>query len=54
MSLNENYDSDVRADMSDSLDRIVVEDRAGKGIYRHDMEGSDDMPVRQSHVVHLY
>ncbi len=31
--------------MSDSLDKIVVEDKAGKGIYRHDAEGSDDMPV---------
>ncbi|KAL8819005.1 MAG: hypothetical protein Q9223_002483, partial [Gallowayella weberi] len=44
MSLNENYDSDVRKDMTDSLDKIVVEDYAGKGIYRHDAEGSDDMP----------
>ena len=25
--MNENWDSDVRADMSDSLDRIVVEDK---------------------------
>ncbi|KAL8640342.1 MAG: hypothetical protein Q9228_002727 [Teloschistes exilis] len=45
LSLNENWDSDVRKDMSDSLDRIVVEDKAGKGIYRHDAEGSDDMPA---------
>ncbi|KAL6722112.1 hypothetical protein ACLMJK_001218 [Lecanora helva] len=45
LSLNENWDSDVRADMSDALDRVVVEDMAGKGIYRHDAEGSDDMPV---------
>ncbi|KAI4242927.1 MAG: hypothetical protein L6R40_003800 [Gallowayella cf. fulva] len=45
MSLNENYDSDVRKDMTDSLDKIVVEDKAGKGIYRHDAEGSDDMPA---------
>lgn len=42
LSLNENWDADVRADMSDALDRIVVE---GEGIYRHDAEGSDDMPV---------
>ena len=82
LSLNENWDEDVRADMSDALDRVVVEDKgtstnhfklvvglemhgiatgslglgerllirfeytAGKGIYRHDAEGSDDMPVR--------
>jgi secondary thiamine-phosphate synthase enzyme len=44
LSLNENYDEDVRADMSDALDRIVPEDKKG-GLYRHDAEGSDDMPV---------
>ena len=27
LSLNENWDADVRKDMSDSLDRIVVEDK---------------------------
>jgi secondary thiamine-phosphate synthase enzyme len=46
LSLNENYDDDVRADMSDALDRIVPEDKGSrKGLYRHDAEGSDDMPV---------
>ncbi|KAF2734343.1 UPF0047-domain-containing protein [Polyplosphaeria fusca] len=45
LSLNENWDSDVRADMSDTLDRIVPEDKGGKGLYRHDAEGSDDMPA---------
>ena len=45
LSLNENWDQDVRADMSDALDRIVPEDKARKGLYRHDAEGSDDMPV---------
>jgi len=44
LSLNENWDEDVRADMSDALDRIVPEDKKG-GVYRHDAEGSDDMPV---------
>ncbi|KAI5838173.1 hypothetical protein DFP73DRAFT_566059 [Morchella snyderi] len=44
LSLNENWDSDVRADMSDALDRIVPE-HAGEGVYRHDAEGSDDMPA---------
>ena len=44
MSLNENWDEDVRADMSDALDRIAPEDKKG-GLYRHDAEGSDDMPV---------
>jgi len=45
LSLNENWDQDVRADMSDALDRIVPEDKVGKGLYRHDAEGSDDMPA---------
>ena len=45
LSLNENYDEDVRADMSDALDRIVPEDSSNKGLYRHDAEGPDDMPV---------
>ncbi|KAL2049060.1 hypothetical protein ABVK25_010656 [Lepraria finkii] len=45
LSLNENWDDDVRADMNDALDGIVVEDKAGEGIYRHDAEGSDDMPA---------
>ena len=45
LSLNENWDSDVRLDMSDALDRIVPEDRKNEGIYRHDSEGSDDMPA---------
>ncbi|KAH7413929.1 hypothetical protein DE146DRAFT_673644 [Phaeosphaeria sp. MPI-PUGE-AT-0046c] len=46
LSLNENYDSDVRADMSDALDRIVPEDKGSRqGLYRHDAEGSDDMPA---------
>ena len=46
LSLNENWDQDVRADMSDALDRIVPEDKRGdKGLYRHDAEGSDDMPA---------
>ncbi|MCJ1299203.1 hypothetical protein MMC08_001995 [Hypocenomyce scalaris] len=45
LSLNENWDEDVRADMSDALDRIVPEDAKGKGLYRHAAEGSDDMPA---------
>ncbi|CCX05807.1 hypothetical protein FPQ18DRAFT_334196 [Pyronema domesticum] len=45
LSLNENWDSDVRLDMSDAMDRIVAEDKKGEGIYRHDAEGSDDMPA---------
>ena len=44
MSLNENWDEDVRADMSDALDRIAPEDKKGE-LYRHSAEGLDDMPV---------
>merc|ERR1711939_116254 len=44
LSLNENWDEDVRADMSDALDRIVPEDRKGN-LYRHSCEGPDDMPA---------
>lgn len=45
LTLNENWDSDVRKDMSASLDRIVPEDKKGEGLYVHDAEGEDDMPV---------
>lgn len=44
LTLNENWDSDVREDMSDALDRIAPEDRKGN-LYRHSAEGLDDMPV---------
>lgn len=44
LSLNENWDEDVRADMSDALDRIAPYDRKGN-LYRHSAEGEDDMPV---------
>lgn len=44
LSLNENWDDDVRADMSDALDRIAPMDRKGE-LYRHSAEGEDDMPV---------
>lgn len=46
LSLNENWDEDVRADMSDALDRIAPEaGPKGKDLYRHSAEGPDDMPV---------
>lgn len=44
LSLNENWDSDVREDMSDALDRLAPEDKKGT-LYRHSAEGLDDMPV---------
>ncbi|KAI1168105.1 hypothetical protein F5B18DRAFT_348453 [Nemania serpens] len=46
LSLNENWDEDVRADMSDALDRIAPEaGPKGQELYRHNAEGSDDMPA---------
>ncbi|KAF2090755.1 RalA-binding protein 1 [Saccharata proteae CBS 121410] len=44
LSLNENWDEDVREDMSDALDRVAPEDRKGN-LYRHSAEGLDDMPA---------
>ncbi|CAK3829848.1 secondary thiamine-phosphate synthase enzyme like [Lecanosticta acicola] len=44
LSLNENWDEDVREDMSDALDRIAPEDRKGT-LYKHSCEGPDDMPA---------
>jgi len=46
LSLNENFDTDVREDMSDALDRIAPEEGPkGEALYRHDAEGADDMPA---------
>lgn len=46
LSLNENWDADVRADMSDALDRIAPDaGPKGEALYRHDAEGADDMPA---------
>ncbi|KAF2864560.1 RalA-binding protein 1 [Piedraia hortae CBS 480.64] len=42
LTLNENWDSDVREDMSDALDRLAPEDER---LYRHSAEGKDDMPA---------
>lgn len=44
LSLNENWDSEVREDMTDAMDRIAPEDKKG-ALYRHSAEGLDDMPV---------
>ena len=44
LTLNENWDSDVREDMSDALDRLAPEDKKDN-LYRHSAEGLDDMPV---------
>lgn len=45
LSLNENWDSEVREDMTDALERIVPYDKKGEGLYRHSAEGVDDMPA---------
>ena len=44
LGMNENWDEEVRADMSDAMDRLVPQDRKGE-LYRHAAEGPDDMPV---------
>lgn len=41
LTLNENWDSDVRIDMGSALNRIVPEG----DMYQHDCEGPDDMPA---------
>lgn len=42
LSINENYDPDVRSDMDDILNHMVKE---REPYYKHTMEGSDDMPA---------
>jgi secondary thiamine-phosphate synthase enzyme len=45
LTLNENYDPTVRADMEDALNRLAPESAS----YRHDDEGADDMPAHIKH-----
>ncbi|KAL5612801.1 hypothetical protein BROUX41_004115 [Berkeleyomyces rouxiae] len=46
LSLNENWDEDVRYDMTDALEKIApYEGPKGEALYRHDAEGRDDMPA---------
>ena len=42
LTINENYDPDVRTDMESILNHIVKE---REPYYKHTMEGSDDMPA---------
>ena len=42
LTINENYDPDVRTDMESILNHIVKE---REPYYEHTMEGSDDMPA---------
>ncbi|KAF1991171.1 hypothetical protein K402DRAFT_323213 [Aulographum hederae CBS 113979] len=44
LSMNENWDEEVREDMSDAMERIVPFDDKGR-LYRHSAEGRDDMPA---------
>jgi len=44
--IQENADPDVVLDLADFFERLVPEDTAGRASrYRHDTEGSDDMPA---------
>nr|XP_043631215.1 uncharacterized protein LOC122602692 isoform X3 [Erigeron canadensis] len=43
LTINENYDSDVRADTETFLNKIVPE--GGSAPWRHTLEGPDDMPA---------
>ncbi|KAJ0987149.1 hypothetical protein J5N97_005505 [Dioscorea zingiberensis] len=43
LTINENYDADVRADTETFLNRIVPEGRSAP--WQHTMEGPDDMPA---------
>lgn len=42
LSINENYDPDVRSDMEQIFNHIVPENQS---YYDHVLEGSDDMPA---------
>ncbi len=42
LTINENYDPDVRTDMNQIFDHLV---REGEPYYEHTLEGLDDMPA---------
>lgn len=42
LSINENYDPDVRTDLNSIFNRLVKENEP---YYQHTLEGSDDMPA---------
>ena len=48
LSINENYDPDVRTDMETIFNRLVPENRPE---YVHTLEGSDDMPAHAKSVL---
>jgi secondary thiamine-phosphate synthase enzyme len=46
LTIQENADPDVVHDLNAFFDRLVVEDAAGDNrLYRHTIEGPDDMPA---------
>lgn len=58
LSLNENWDSDVRRDMSDALDRVVVEDKgkvfnSDKSVFRFVDEFGVASRLRSREIVFL-
>ncbi|KAH3688120.1 hypothetical protein WICPIJ_000891 [Wickerhamomyces pijperi] len=44
LSLNENWDSDVRGDLSDALTKLIPDDHEGRFRHTGAGEGPDDMP----------
>ena len=48
LSINENYDPDVRIDMETIFNRLVPENRPE---YVHTLEGADDMPAHAKSVL---
>lgn len=45
LCVNESWDPEVMLDMEDGLNRIAPQ---REGLYRHSMEGPDDMPAHVS------
>ena len=45
LSINEACDPDVTVDMESALNEIVPETWSTNGLFRHTMEGTDDMPA---------
>ena len=48
LTINENYDPDVRVDMETIFNKLVPENRPE---YEHTLEGSDDMPAHAKSVL---
>jgi secondary thiamine-phosphate synthase enzyme len=44
LTINENADPDVRRDMEVALNNLVPAEWCRNGLFRHTMEGDDDMP----------